>query len=1069
MQLGELEYLISLNSNNLDKDLKKSDSKLTSWAVAKGKMIAGVLEKAMSTAAGSIKSVIGGAFSSFADYEQLVGGVETLFKASADKVQKYAAQAYRTVGISANEYMENVTSFSASLLQSLAGDTEAAADVADMAMQDMADNANKMGSSMESIQNAYQGFAKQNYTMLDNLKLGYGGTKTEMERLLKDAEKLTGKKYDIQNLSDVYEAIHAIQVEMGVTGTTALEAEKTVSGSINMAKASWRDLLTAIGSGQNVEGATQQFASSAKKVIENATPVITRTISSILTAAKTIWPSVKRMIGDVAKSAFSTLKGMMPKSLRQLLNIGGTLIKRLTSAFKKDGMKGILKELKNFGKTAKVSLAEWLKIENPEEASWGQIGKKIYEKVRDGITSLIDKGKNALTNWLGLDKEDAGWFDIGKALFNKVRDGVQSLLEEGKNILTGWLGLKADDGWEDIGKALFNKLKTGAQLLIEEGKNVLTSWLGLQADDGWEEIGKALGGKLKSGAQTVVTAGKNVLTEWLGLQEDASWSKIGSSLYIRIRDGAKSWLEKGKNILTKWLGLDSDVGWKEIGEKLFNTVKTGTTSLVGKGKNVLTSWLSLNDDSSWSAIGANLAQRVKEGFRSVKLSLASLLGITNTSDPSDELNDRLKKKHIELDGVEVTPKLNTEDISWLDIGHFLSEKLSTLLDDGLKPGGWADNFITRFGKKWEAIFEVAGTIFESIANYLSDTGNQTKIADIIVNILQTVINSATTIIPKIVELLKTVFTNQTFLDGLMNLTQALCNLLVSVITNQDVWNAVVVLLDSVIRSVFGEDFTSGILGKKKKLEWEEYTDSEGNTQRRSKIVEDTDYTPTEDGLLPRIVKNVIEDKTGIDMSEGSTGGKVFDYGMSVSGNMVPAAVGFGMAGLGGVKITKKAMSESGGGALQKLGETLAGSGAAASDELVEGAEEAGGMFKQEIIDGVTYFVKTVNGTKLKIQVDGPIYDPFSNAKGNWRVPYDNYPALLHRDEMVLSKSQARQFRDGGSSGGGISADALAQAVEAAMSRVYVMMSGEKVGDLTTRRIKKNLNASSYSRMRALGG
>jgi len=1066
MQLGELEYLISLNSNNLDKDLKKSDSKLTSWAVAKGKMIAGVLEKAMSTAAGSIKSVIGGAFSSFADYEQLVGGVETLFKESADKVQKYAAQAYKTVGISANEYMENVTSFSASLLQSLAGDTAAAADVADMAMQDMADNANKMGSSMDSIQNAYQGFAKQNYTMLDNLKLGYGGTKTEMERLLKDAEKLTGKKYDIQNLSDVYEAIHAIQEEMGITGTTALEAEKTVSGSINMAKASWRDLLTAIGSGQNVEGATQQFASSAKKVIANATPVITRTISSMLTAAKTIWPSVKRMIGDVAKSAFSTLKGMMPKSLRQLLNIGGTLIKRLTSAFKKDGMKGILKELKYFGKTAKISLAEWLKIENPEEASWGQIGKKLYEKVRDGVTSLIDKGKNALTSWLGLDKEDAGWFDIGKALFNKVRDGVQSLLEKGKNVLTGWLGIQEDANWEDIGKGLFNKIKTGAQSLIEKGKNVLTSWLGLQEDASWEDIGKSLGGKLKSGAQSVVTAGKNVLTDWLGIQEDASWSKIGSSLYIKIRDGAKSWLEKGKNVLTKWLGLEEDAGWGDIGKTLYTNVKTGATSLVEKGKNTLTSWLNLEADSSWSAIGANLAQRVKEGFRSMKLSLASLLGITNTSDPSDELNDRLKKKHIELDGVTVTPKLNTEDISWLDIGHFLSEKLSKLLDDGLKPGGWADNFITRFGEKWEAIFEVAGTIFESIANYLNDTGNQTKIADIIVNILQTVINSATVIIPKIVELLTTVFTNQTFLDGLMSLTQALCNLLVSVITNQDVWNAIVVLLDSVIRSVFGESFTSGILGKKKKLEWEEYTDSEGNTKRRSKIVEDTDYTPTpgqEDGLILGIAKNIIEDKTGIDMSEGSVGDKALDFAAAAASTaLVPT-----MGGFGGVTITKKATSESNG-ALAKLGEILINSGTTTSDELVQGGEEAGEQFKHEIIEGVEYLVNTVSG--LKIPIEGaPIFDPFSNAKGNWRVPYDNYPALLHRDEMVLSKSQARKFRDGGSGSGGISADALAQAVEAAMSRVYVMMSGEKVGDLTTRRIKRNLNASSYSRMRALGG
>ena len=157
----------------------------------------------------------------YADYEQLVGGVDTLFGESSAKVQEYAANAYKTAGLSANDYMETVTSFSASLLQSLGGDTSKAADAADIALTDMSDNANKMGTSLDSIQNAYQGFAKQNYTMLDNLKLGYGGTKTEMERLLADAEKLSGQKYDISSLNDVYSAIHVVQTEMGITGTTA--------------------------------------------------------------------------------------------------------------------------------------------------------------------------------------------------------------------------------------------------------------------------------------------------------------------------------------------------------------------------------------------------------------------------------------------------------------------------------------------------------------------------------------------------------------------------------------------------------------------------------------------------------------------------------------------------------------------------------------------------------------------------------------------------------------------------------------------------------------------------------
>ena len=185
--------------------------------------------------------------------QQSIGGVETLFKDSAGRVRQYAAEAYRTSGVSANEYMQNVTKFSAALLQATSGNTRKSADIANMAMKDMADNANKMGTSMLDIQNAYQGFAKQNYTMLDNLRLGYGGTKSEMERLLADATKLTGVKYDINNLSDVYQAIHAVQSELGITGTTAQEAMATLTGSFGMMKAAWQDALGSLAIGENVQ------------------------------------------------------------------------------------------------------------------------------------------------------------------------------------------------------------------------------------------------------------------------------------------------------------------------------------------------------------------------------------------------------------------------------------------------------------------------------------------------------------------------------------------------------------------------------------------------------------------------------------------------------------------------------------------------------------------------------------------------------------------------------------------------------------------------------------------------
>ena len=224
------------------------------------------------------KSAIG----AYANYEQLVGGVETLFKDSADTVIKNASKAYRTAGLSANEYMETVTSFSASLLQSLGGDTVKASEMADMAITDMSDNANKMGTSMEMIQNAYNGFAKQNFTMLDNLKLGYGGTKEEMQRLLADAEKLSGIHYDISSFSDITEAIHVIQTELDITGTTAKEASSTISGSLSMVKSSWANLVTGMTSDSADFGTLiDEFVNSVSTAGENLIPRVSKVLDGV--------------------------------------------------------------------------------------------------------------------------------------------------------------------------------------------------------------------------------------------------------------------------------------------------------------------------------------------------------------------------------------------------------------------------------------------------------------------------------------------------------------------------------------------------------------------------------------------------------------------------------------------------------------------------------------------------------------------------------------------------------------------------------------------------------------------
>ena len=250
---------------------KEMGGEVASAGVSSGQTLGSKLVGALTgvIAAAGIGKAIGAALSEGAALQQSLGGIDTLFKASAEKVKGFANEAYKTTGLSANAYMENVTGFSASLLQSLGGDTDKAADIANMAMIDMSDNANKMGTSMDSIQVAYQGFAKQNYTMLDNLKLGYGGTKQEMQRLLADAEKLTGVKYDINNLSDVYQAIHAIQENLDITGTTAKEAASTFSGSFESMKAAAQNVLGKLALGENILPSLQALAETTSTFLFN--------------------------------------------------------------------------------------------------------------------------------------------------------------------------------------------------------------------------------------------------------------------------------------------------------------------------------------------------------------------------------------------------------------------------------------------------------------------------------------------------------------------------------------------------------------------------------------------------------------------------------------------------------------------------------------------------------------------------------------------------------------------------------------------------------------------------------
>lgn len=328
MNVFDLYAKIALDTGDYEKGLEDASGKTSSFAdklktglATAAKVGAAAIGAASAGIAALTKSSIDG----YAEYEQLVGGVETLFKQSADVVQQYAANAYKTAGMSANEYMETVTSFSASLLQSLDGDTAAAAEKANLAITDMSDNANKMGTSMEMIQNAYNGFAKQNYTMLDNLKLGYGGTKEEMQRLLDDAEKLSGQKFDLSSYGDIVDAIHVVQTEMGITGTTAKEASTTISGSVSSMKSAWQNLVTGISDeNANLEQLVGNFVDSAITAAGNIAPRIEQVLAGIGTVGEKIAP----VIADGISAAVEKAPEFLTAGANMLVALGNALMEQ---------------------------------------------------------------------------------------------------------------------------------------------------------------------------------------------------------------------------------------------------------------------------------------------------------------------------------------------------------------------------------------------------------------------------------------------------------------------------------------------------------------------------------------------------------------------------------------------------------------------------------------------------------------------------------------------------------------------------------------------------------------------
>ena len=486
LELFKLKGIIELFG--ADKAKNEIDE-TTEHAERKGSKLLSTMAKigtAVIAAGGAAVVAIGKqALSSYADYEQLVGGVDTLFKDSSAKVQEYAANAYKTAGLSANEYMETVTGFSASLLQSLGGDTEAAAKMADVAITDMSDNANKMGTDMASIQNAYQGFAKQNYTMLDNLKLGYGGTKEEMQRLIDDANALNAAQgnytnYTIESFADIVSAIHDVQTEMDITGTTAKEASTTIQGSVNSMKGAWKNLLVGIADDNaDFKTLTEQFVDSLVTVGYNIIPrinIIIQGLTQLITSAsQTIIPLAVQTLLENLPSIIAAGMDLVMALVNGVLDNIDLLIDCIIDLVDVvvDKLLENLPKLIDGGIQFTLALAAGILKAVPQLlAKLPQLVSAVFRGLNDGFLRIDEIGLNIVRGvWNGIASAgDWLWSKVSN-FFGGIVNGVKRVLgiASPSKVFAGIGGFMAeglgegfDDQFKDVKKGIESSMNFDA-------------------------------------------------------------------------------------------------------------------------------------------------------------------------------------------------------------------------------------------------------------------------------------------------------------------------------------------------------------------------------------------------------------------------------------------------------------------------------------------------------------------------------------------------------------------------------------------------------------------------------
>lgn len=574
--------------------------------------------------------------------EQNVGGVETLFKKSSKTVIANANKAYKTAGMSANEYMQNVTSFSASLLQSCAKNTDKAAKVADMAMIDMSDNANKMGTNMVDIQNAYQGFAKQNYTMLDNLKLGYGGTKTEMERLLADASKISGVKYDINNLADVYNAIHIIQKELGITGTTSKEAATTIEGSMNSAKAAYDNFLNGSGSAEEL---ADSIAVMMENIGKNLGEIIPRLAATIPELFSTLWDDMKSEMQQGVQVGAEMITNILlgiTEGIPDFLSVGGQVIMSLAGS-----ISSASPQLITAAGTAILALGSGIMQALPQMISYGvQIITQIGNAISQAAPELIPKAIEALAQFaLGLISALPQLITVGIQMITSLAQGlinsIPLLIEYVPQIInsfcaaidTGLLQLIAA-GVKIIANLVIGIVQAIPQLIAALPQIVLAIYnvfMHINLLSAGANIIKTLASGLKSSGGSVISAAQNIVKFIWNQLVKTDWVNLGKMLIQKLVSGIRgmggSAGSVARSIGQKIFTTISNVNWLSLGKTVISKLISGLLSLLGRmgsaAKSLGTKAVSAFKGINWGSVGSNIVKGIIGGVGAMAGSLLS--------------------------------------------------------------------------------------------------------------------------------------------------------------------------------------------------------------------------------------------------------------------------------------------------------------------------------------------------------------------------------------------------------------------------------------------------------------